>query len=302
MTYSDDLEIRRFSQLIGFLPDSAVSVVWDKMTFPTATHLLTWLMFDSYQFYRDDAQKRKDIAIARGRIRSAPAPFEVRGISAAYNDLIRPDWEDIKEEMTHLVALSKYDQHVFLRNLLSKDMLLWSGNIGVVNPDDLVPWFKILGDSTSIEVIKANDIPGARIVTVDEEYRNSTCANEVASDEKTTYAWSEPSPPSEACRYDHVTLQTPLGQARIEWKSWKPYCTYVLYLVNEDGGEEYVGSRDTLEAAKLLLNLYLKKKYDDLKAFLSIEKIEMIKVPLPTGIEDTPENREKLMKFALRKP
>ena len=43
--------------------------------------------------------------------------------------------------------------------------------------------------------------------------------------------WSEPQKPCEKCRYDHVEAKSPLGEFRIEWKSWKEdgddYCLYL---------------------------------------------------------------------------
>lgn len=34
--------------------------------------------------------------------------------------------------------------------------------------------------------------------------------------------WSEPRPPTkDVCSYDHVVASTPLGDIRLEWKSWK---------------------------------------------------------------------------------
>lgn len=36
--------------------------------------------------------------------------------------------------------------------------------------------------------------------------------------------WSEPKPPTkDVCSYDHIIAATPLGEIRIEWKSWKSY-------------------------------------------------------------------------------
>lgn len=34
--------------------------------------------------------------------------------------------------------------------------------------------------------------------------------------------WSEPRPPTkDVCSYDHVVAKTPIGEIRLEWKSWK---------------------------------------------------------------------------------
>ena len=36
--------------------------------------------------------------------------------------------------------------------------------------------------------------------------------------------WSEPRPPTkDVCSYDHIVAVTPLGEIRLEWKSWKQY-------------------------------------------------------------------------------
>lgn len=134
------------SHLTALLPESALTVVWDRMSFPTATHLITWLMFDSYRFHKDDARKQKDIAIARGRIRNATSPFEVYEITSAYTDLISPDWEHVKEDTVYLVTLLKYQQHYFLHKLVNADNLIKLKDMDVINPDDLKPWFKLIED------------------------------------------------------------------------------------------------------------------------------------------------------------
>lgn len=36
--------------------------------------------------------------------------------------------------------------------------------------------------------------------------------------------WSEPRPPAaDVSHYDHVVAHTPLGEVRLEWKSWKKW-------------------------------------------------------------------------------
>jgi hypothetical protein len=61
--------------------------------------------------------------------------------------------------------------------------------------------------------------------------------------------WSDPFPPNDVdCRYDHVKAYCGLGDARIEWKSWKENDTRCLYL-----NGDYIGSASTLDAAKDLL-------------------------------------------------
>lgn len=45
--------------------------------------------------------------------------------------------------------------------------------------------------------------------------------------------------------YDHCVMETPLGQAKIEWKSWKGYPVYVLYM-----NGKYIKTFDKLDQAK----------------------------------------------------
>lgn len=60
--------------------------------------------------------------------------------------------------------------------------------------------------------------------------------------------WSDPAPPDESCRYDHVTAQTPFGQISIEWKSWKaPYASYDVFYSFD---HERVDNGYTLDEAK----------------------------------------------------
>ena len=33
--------------------------------------------------------------------------------------------------------------------------------------------------------------------------------------------WTDPAPPDDEVRYDHVTAETPFGDFLITWKSWK---------------------------------------------------------------------------------
>ena len=35
--------------------------------------------------------------------------------------------------------------------------------------------------------------------------------------------WTDNAPPSEDCRYDHCTAETPFGRFLISWKSWKQF-------------------------------------------------------------------------------
>lgn len=58
--------------------------------------------------------------------------------------------------------------------------------------------------------------------------------------------WTEPAPPDEHIRYDHVVAQTPLGRISIEWKSWKPFDSFDIQGVTEG----YWGYGNNLEDAK----------------------------------------------------
>lgn len=63
----------------------------------------------------------------------------------------------------------------------------------------------------------------------------------------TEITWAETAPPNDECTYDHTTASVPFGILRIEWKSWKDYPGYA---VSFTGIEDFIGSYDTLEAAK----------------------------------------------------
>ena len=59
--------------------------------------------------------------------------------------------------------------------------------------------------------------------------------------------WGEPAPPNGNTRfYDHMIGKTPLGEYSIEWKSWKSYDDYVIYL-----NEVFVTTRISLDDAKV---------------------------------------------------
>jgi hypothetical protein len=57
--------------------------------------------------------------------------------------------------------------------------------------------------------------------------------------------WSDPSPPNDDCRYDHVVAATPWGPMRIEWKGWKQHDSYSVF---RDGF--FMSSESALDAAK----------------------------------------------------
>lgn len=79
--------------------------------------------------------------------------------------------------------------------------------------------------------------------------------------------WSEPKPPiNNVSYYDHVKLDTPLGEMMIEWKSWKNHPSYDIMLSGE-----YIGVEYDLEAAKLKASEHLKYIYTELGKLLSYE-------------------------------
>lgn len=78
--------------------------------------------------------------------------------------------------------------------------------------------------------------------------------------------WSEERKPSEGtCGYDHVVATTLFGDIRIEWKSWKEYDSYTVYMPFEVDGASPVFNGNTLDEAKDLAyqyyNYYLQKAF-----------------------------------------
>lgn len=43
-------------------------------------------------------------------------------------------------------------------------------------------------------------------------------------------SWSEEHQPNDACRYNHVVSETPLGRLTIEWKGWKDHDSAICEL------------------------------------------------------------------------
>lgn len=60
--------------------------------------------------------------------------------------------------------------------------------------------------------------------------------------------WSEPKPPDggKTSFYDNLFADSPLGKLKIEWKSWKDYPDFSLYL-----DDAFINSFDALEDARL---------------------------------------------------
>ncbi len=81
----------------------------------------------------------------------------------------------------------------------------------------------------------------------------------------TTFNWSLPKPPTrDISFYDHVTVETPLGELKIEWKSWKSDPSYDIMLHGDWIGVEY-----DLDDAKLFAYNYIKQKRNELNQFLN---------------------------------
>lgn len=57
--------------------------------------------------------------------------------------------------------------------------------------------------------------------------------------------WTDPAPPNDEYRYDHVFAESALGRYSIEWKSWKEYDDFGVFCAGD-----YVCSEHQLEYAK----------------------------------------------------
>ena len=59
--------------------------------------------------------------------------------------------------------------------------------------------------------------------------------------------WTENMPPSEDCRYDHCTAETPFGRFLISWKGWKQFDSPT---VDETPWGDWYGAFNSVDAAK----------------------------------------------------
>jgi hypothetical protein len=59
--------------------------------------------------------------------------------------------------------------------------------------------------------------------------------------------WTDNAPPSEDCRYDHCTAETPFGRFLISWKSWKQFDSPT---VDETPWGDWYGAFDSVDEAK----------------------------------------------------
>lgn len=76
--------------------------------------------------------------------------------------------------------------------------------------------------------------------------------------------WTEPKQPTQGVsHYNHVSCETPLGQALIEWKGWKERDSYSVTI-----GSEYVGEGYDLDDAKNLAKEWLINVFKKLSMFI----------------------------------
>jgi hypothetical protein len=77
--------------------------------------------------------------------------------------------------------------------------------------------------------------------------------------------WTEPKSPTEGeSYYDYIKCETPLGEIKIEWSSWKETASYDVMLKDQ----YWLGVGHSLEEAKRLAYNYLKNKSKELQVFL----------------------------------
>jgi enoyl reductase-like protein len=108
--------------------------------------------------------------------------------------------------------------------------------------------------------------------------------------------WTTPSKPIEGISYyDHVILETPIGKAIIEWKSWKERESYDIYI---DGS--YLGCDYELDKAKEVVHDYLKNKFNMLQLFINTEqpikettKEDLLKSKMVLTVGDIKKHIEK---------
>ena len=76
--------------------------------------------------------------------------------------------------------------------------------------------------------------------------------------------WSEVNKGNDNIHYDHVTLDTPLGEFVITWKSWKENPSYDLELEDKWIGVDY-----DLDQSKSRAKQYLLEKQEELHKFIN---------------------------------
>lgn len=79
--------------------------------------------------------------------------------------------------------------------------------------------------------------------------------------------WIEPKPPTNGVSYyEHTICETPLGQFRIDWKSWKENDSYDVTL----NSSNWIGAEYDLDSAKDLARKYLVQKHKELSELLGL--------------------------------
>jgi hypothetical protein len=110
--------------------------------------------------------------------------------------------------------------------------------------------------------------------------------------------WTEPQEPKKGVSwYDHVTLETPLGTFRIEWKSWKEFGSYDISI---DDDYNIFESEYDLESAKEKVRDFLTEKHKELSEILSINVLLISKAP--EMLEDQKENYAYMEELAMLLP
>jgi hypothetical protein len=76
--------------------------------------------------------------------------------------------------------------------------------------------------------------------------------------------WSEEQEPNNEIRYNHISAETPLGIASIEWKGWKNFPDFSVFI-----NGEYIDSCGTLAGGKIRVQCYLLEKAKQIQNMLN---------------------------------
>jgi hypothetical protein len=82
--------------------------------------------------------------------------------------------------------------------------------------------------------------------------------------------WSEPKPPCEECRYDHIRGKSALGDFLITWKSWKQYDSPTI---DETPWGEWLAACDNVDDAKAKAEAAYKEK---ILSTFNLEKLKLV--------------------------
>lgn len=75
--------------------------------------------------------------------------------------------------------------------------------------------------------------------------------------------WTKESEPNKEVSYNHVKLQTPIGEYLVDWKGWKENPSYDISLK-----DEWIGSEYDLDSAKSLAENHLLEMANQINGFL----------------------------------